>query len=65
VTDPDCRLEVAVKDEAALSRYQFALRTSEFLVCAQCGVFVDAVMEHDGRTFVVREQHGPVARVAP
>jgi hypothetical protein len=49
-TDPDGHLSVEIRDRERLSRYSFALRTADFLICATCGVFVAAVMEADGQT---------------
>jgi hypothetical protein len=51
VTDPAGRLEVRARDAAEVSRYQFGLRTSEFLICRTCGVFVAAICEIDGETY--------------
>ncbi len=51
VTDPTGFVEVRIRDRAEVSRYQFALRTAEFLVCRVCGVYVAAVCTTGGRTF--------------
>ncbi len=37
--DPTGSLAITYKDEACLSRYRFALRLADFLVCRTCGVF--------------------------
>ena len=50
-SDPQARLSISVADASRLSRYRFALRTADYLVCAQCGVFVAAVLEADGQPF--------------
>lgn len=50
-TDPSGHLTVEIAAGAALSRYLFGLRTSEFLVCARCGVYVAAVTEVDGARY--------------
>ncbi len=50
-TDPAGSLEIRVADARLLSRYQFGLRTSEFLLCRRCGVHVAAVCEIDGATY--------------
>ncbi len=50
-TDPAGSLEIRVADPQLLSRYQFGLRTSEFLLCRRCGVHVAAVCEIDGATY--------------
>ena len=51
VTDPAGRLEVRLSDPREVSRYRFALRTADFLVCRTCGVFVAAVSAIDGATY--------------
>jgi hypothetical protein len=48
VADPDGRLTVSVEDEARLHRYRFGLRTADYLICRDCGVYVAAVTTHDG-----------------
>ncbi len=50
-TDPAGSLEIRVRDPALLSRYRFALRTSEFFLCRECGVHVAAVCDIDGATY--------------
>jgi hypothetical protein len=50
-TDPAGRVEFRIRDPAEVSRYQFALRTAEFLVCRTCGVFVGAVCTMDGSAY--------------
>ncbi len=40
--DPDGMLTIGVRSEALLSRYAFGLRTAEYLVCRDCGVYVAA-----------------------
>lgn len=51
VTDPSGTLEVRIGAAQHLSRYVFGLRTSEFLVCSRCGVFVAAICRVDGAMF--------------
>lgn len=41
--DPLGRLSVSVEDEARLHRYRFGLRTADYLICRDCGVYVAAV----------------------
>ena len=43
-SDPDGGIEFFA-DDGALQRYRFALRTADFLLCRQCGVYVGAVIE--------------------
>ncbi|OBQ70700.1 GFA family protein [Mesorhizobium erdmanii] len=47
IADPDGRLIVAVEDEARLHRYRFGLRTADYLICRDCGVYVAAVTSDD------------------
>jgi hypothetical protein len=48
LTDPAGHLELRLRDPADVSRYRFALRTADFLICRSCGVFVAAVCEVGG-----------------
>ena len=41
-SDPDGAMRIDAK-ASALVRYRFALKSADFLVCAQCGVYVGAV----------------------
>ncbi len=43
-SDPDGRVEIAVREPEAVLRYRFGLRTADFIVCARCGVYVAAVL---------------------
>ena len=51
VTDPTGALELRLREPREISRYRFGLRTSDFLVCRTCGVFVAAVCTIDGATY--------------
>jgi hypothetical protein len=51
VTDPAGLLELRLRDPREVSRYRFGLRTSDFLVCRTCGVFVAAVCTIEGATY--------------
>ena len=42
VSDPEGRAAIFVADPERLSRYRFGLRTAEFLVCGDCGVYIGA-----------------------
>jgi hypothetical protein len=46
-------LRIRVRDEAQVSRYEFATRTAKFHVCAQCGVVPFVTSEVEGRTYAV------------
>ncbi|WP_137934017.1 GFA family protein [Mesorhizobium comanense] len=45
--DPDGRLTVAVKDIRRLHKYRFGLRTADYLICSECGVYVAAIAAAD------------------
>ena len=47
VSDPEGRATVFVADPGRLVRYQFGLRTAEFLVCGGCGVYIGAYAEEE------------------
>jgi hypothetical protein len=48
-SDPNGTIRISVRDESKLSRYRFALKTADFLVCRDCGVYIGALMEDGGR----------------
>jgi hypothetical protein len=49
-SDPHGAMRIVVRDPAHLVRYRFGLRTADFLVCSQCGVYIGALLdEPDGR----------------
>ena len=52
VSDPDGRLALAFR-EAAVERYRFGTRSSDFIVCHTCGAYVAAVIEGYGVLNVV------------
>lgn len=52
VTDRNGQVHILVRAPAELSRYQFALKTAEFLVCKTCGVYLAAVLTtEEGRSY--------------
>jgi hypothetical protein len=51
VADPAGRLQIAVRDQAKLSRYRFGLRTADFLVCRECGVYLGAIYHEAGGAY--------------
>ena len=44
VSDPNGSLRITVHNAELLSRYQFSLKSIEFLVCRKCGVYVAGFM---------------------
>jgi len=51
-SDPNGAFRLAVRDAAKLQRYRFGLKTADFLICRECGVFVGALMEIDGKAWI-------------
>jgi hypothetical protein len=45
VSDPQGSFEVRADDWSLVERYRFGTRTSDFLICRRCGVFISAVAE--------------------
>jgi hypothetical protein len=52
-SNPKGALEVAVKEPALVSKYQFGTRTAEFHVCARCGIVPVVTSRIDGRLYAV------------
>ncbi len=50
-SDPAGSLAFEVNDPARLVRYRFGLRTADFLLCSECGVYVGAVLEDGSAAF--------------
>jgi len=51
-SDPDGAFRLRVRDEGKLSRYRFGLKTADFLICKECGVFAGALMTVDGKSWI-------------
>lgn len=50
VTDPEGSAVLTLGPEAL--RYRFASKVADFLICGRCGVYVGALAEIDGRSYV-------------
>jgi hypothetical protein len=48
---PTAQIEFFAREPDRMRRYRFGLRTADFLLCANCGVYVGAVMARDTGTF--------------
>jgi hypothetical protein len=53
--DPQGKLTISVEDTARLQKYAFGLRTAEYLICRDCGVYVAALTlgDSDRRAIVI------------
>ncbi len=56
-SDPAGELVFTAADPDRLKRYRFALGTADFLLCRNCGVYIGAVIEIDGRYFGIINTH--------
>jgi hypothetical protein len=45
VADPKGLLSLEVRDPSVLHRYRFGLKTADYLICRNCGVYLAAVCE--------------------
>ena len=53
VSDPEGTLHLHYKNKDLVSSYRFGHKTSDFIVCARCGVLMVALCELEGRTRAV------------
>ncbi len=44
VSDPGGQAAIAIRDAGSVNRYRFGLKTADFLICANCGVYVAAIL---------------------
>ena len=52
-SDPDGHVSFAVSEPGRLARYRFGLKTADFLVCQNCGVYVGALMPDGDRAYAI------------
>lgn len=70
-SDPQGRIALFASDPSLLQRYRFALRTADFLLCGNCGVYIGAVIEAGSGRFGIINTHSltpvpdNIAEVAP
>jgi hypothetical protein len=48
---PHASVSFHVDDTSKLTRYRFGTRTTDFLICSGCGVYLGAVITSSGRQF--------------
>jgi hypothetical protein len=56
-SDPGGTLEFMSNNRDLLQRYRFALRTADFLLCRQCGVYIGAIIESPAGRFGIINTH--------
>ncbi len=49
--DPDGTVRIKARDPEFMTLYRFGTKTTDFLLCANCGVYVGAVITHDGKQY--------------
>ncbi len=70
-SDPAGSIAFVSTDPKRLQRYRFGLRTADFLLCTNCGVYIGAVIETVAGRFgivntnVLAPRPGNIAGVAP
>lgn len=53
-SDPKGAMHITVHDPKKLRRYRFALKTADFLLCTECGVYIGALLsDEDGAWMTV------------
>jgi len=50
-SDPAGRVSFEIRDKGSLRLYQFGLRTADFVVCRNCGVYLAAVLTSERGQF--------------
>ncbi len=52
-SDPGGHVSFTVSEPARLGRYRFGLKTADFLICQDCGVYVGALMPDGDQAFAI------------
>jgi len=70
-SDPAGEISFTVSNPVMLQKYRFGLRTADFLLCSECGVYIGAVIETASGAFGIVNVHaldetpGNLAATAP
>lgn len=56
-SDPAGEITFDASNADMLRKYRFGLRTADFLLCRECGVYIGAVIETDNGTFGIVNVH--------
>lgn len=52
-SDPEGHVRFQAADPERLARYRFGLKTADFLVCRDCGVYLGALMADGDRAYAI------------
>ncbi len=53
VSDPKGQAAIAIRDQEHVIHYRFGLKTADFLICANCGVYVAAVLSDNDAKWAI------------
>ena len=56
--DPNGRAVIEAQNAETLRRYRFGLKTADFLMCSECGVYVGVLLEAGGAQLVTLNAAG-------
>jgi len=56
-SDPAGRIAFVASDPELLTEYRFGLKTADFLLCKQCGVYIGAIIASAGGVFGIVNVH--------
>lgn len=57
ISDPDGQIVFTAPRPESLGKYRFGLKTADFLLCGECGVYIGALIETGGRAFGIVNLH--------
>ncbi len=49
--DPNGTVQIMARDPGQITLYRFGTKTTDFVLCANCGVYVGAVITQDGKQY--------------
>lgn len=49
--DPDGTVKLTARDPELVKLYRFGTKTTDFVLCGRCGVYVGAVLGHGGKKY--------------
>ena len=56
-SDPGGNMSFTAAKPELLQKYRFGLMTADFLLCRECGVYIGALIETDGKAFGIVNVH--------